>query len=155
MVMSRMVRRRRGILVVVVALAALAAASGDAGMRDVLAGPVAAEVLEVIDGDTIAVRVRIWLGQDLETRVRLEGIDAPELHGKCPRERQLAVSARDFLKARLADRPVTLHDVQLGKYAGRVVARVSTEDGDDVGGALVRAGLARGYRGGARRSWCD
>src|SRR3989338_6548178 len=41
-------------------------------------GPVAAAVLEVIDGDTIVVRARIWLGQAVETRVRLSWADAPE-----------------------------------------------------------------------------
>jgi hypothetical protein len=51
--------------------------------EDVLNGPVNAELLRVIDGDTIEVRARIWLGLDLTTRVRLSGIDAPELDGAC------------------------------------------------------------------------
>jgi endonuclease YncB( thermonuclease family) len=155
MVERRPSRRRRDGILAAAVLAVLVAASGDAGMRDVLAGPVAAEVVEVVDGDTIAVRARIWLGQELDTRVRLAGIDTPELHGKCARERRLAAAARDFLKARLAVRPVTLSDVQLGKYAGRVVARVTTADGEDVAAALIAAGLARAYDGGARSGWCD
>src|SRR5690348_503028 len=34
-----------------------------------------AEVLRVIDGDTFAARVRVWPGLDVETKVRLRGID--------------------------------------------------------------------------------
>ena len=155
MVVSRSSRRWVGpVVLAAAALAVQAAASRDAG-RDVLAGPVPAEVIEVLDGDTIAVKARIWLGQELATRVRLSGIDAPELHGKCDRERRLAAAARDFLGARLADRPVLLRDVQFGKYAGRVVARVVTDKGEDVADALIEAGLARPYGGGTRRPWCD
>jgi endonuclease YncB( thermonuclease family) len=41
-----------------------------------------AEVVRVIDGDTFEARVRIWPGMDVTTRVRLRGIDAPELHAR-------------------------------------------------------------------------
>lgn len=146
---------RRGPVVGAAALAILIAGSGDAGMRDVLAGPVAAEVVEVVDGDTIVVHARIWLGQEVETRVRLFGIDTPELHGKCANERRLAAQARAFLAVRLTDRLIALRDVQFGKYAGRVVARVITPGGEDLSDALIGAGLARRYGGGARSTWCD
>jgi endonuclease YncB( thermonuclease family) len=155
MVVSRSTRRRAGPVVLAAAALAVQAALSQDAARDVLAGPVAADVVEVLDGDTIAVRARIWLGQELATRVRLSGIDAPELHGKCERERRLAAAARAFLAQHLADRPVELRDVQFGKYAGRVVARVVTNKGEDVAAALLEAGLARPYDGGARRPWCD
>src|SRR5450759_3535141 len=41
-----------------------------------------AEVVRVLDGDTFEARVRIWPGMDVTTRVRLRGIDAPELHAR-------------------------------------------------------------------------
>ena len=124
----------------------------DAG--EILPGPVAAEIVAVIDGDTIAVRARVWLGQDVEIRVRLAGIDAPEIRGRCARERLLAGRARDFVAARTAGGRVTLSDIQYGKYAGRIVARVTTAGGQDLARALLRAGLARTYGGGGRLSWC-
>ena len=154
MVVSRSWRRRVGPVALAAALAVQAVPSHDAG-REVLSGPVPADVVEVLDGDTIAVKARIWLGQELATRVRLSGIDAPELHGKCDRERRLAAAARDFLAERLTDRPVELRDVQFGKYAGRVVARVVTPEGEDVARVLIAAGLARPYGGGKRRPWCE
>jgi len=156
MAVKSAVRQWRGPTVVAaVAVAVLAAVSGDAEVRDVLSGPVPAEVVGILDGDTIAVRAHIWLGQELATHVRLTGIDAPELHGKCERERRLAAAARDFLAQRLVERRVTLSEVQVDKYGGRVRARVTTDQGEDVADVLLRAGLARPYGGGARKPWCE
>ncbi len=134
-------------------LAALCAPSAMAA--ETLAGPVDAKVLEVIDGDTVTVRARIWLGQAIEIRVRLAGIDTPELRGRCDRERQLAAEARDALSDRIAGGDVTLRDIRYGTYAGRVVARVSTGGEPDLGEMLLASGLARSYAGrGPRPDWC-
>ena len=125
-----------------------------AGWRDPIPGPVPALVVDVIDGDTVLVRARIWLGQEVETRVRLDGVDTPELRGKCQAARRLARQARAFVQARVGGRQVILRDIQYGKYAGRVVARIQTPDGDDLADALIAAGLGHPYDGAARASWC-
>jgi len=49
---------------------------------------------------------------------------------------------------------VRLFDVQYGKYAGRVVAKVMTVDGRDVAERLVSEGHARPYSGRRREAWC-
>ena len=108
-----------------------------------------------MDGDTIVVRARIWLGQNIDTQVRLDGVDAPEIKGKCERERRLAVRARDLILARSAGGMVILSEIHYGKYAGRVVARVRPPGGGDFSTALVEAGLGRAYEGGRRESWCS
>lgn len=123
--------------------------------RDVIAGPVPATVLSVIDGDTLEVRARIWLGQDVVTRVRLDGIDTPERRGKCDEERALAAQAKAFVETAIGSNQITLSQIQYGKYAGRVVADVVLRDGTHLGNALVRAGLARAYAGRKRSSWCE
>ena len=149
-------RARRSSIGAVLAAALLAAAiTAGSPARDLLPGPVPAQVIQVIDGDTIAVKARIWLNQELETRVRLEGVDAPELAGRCERERALAARARAFLEAMLDGGEVVLSQIQYGKFAGRVVARVETSSGEDLSAALLAAGLARPYEGGARTPWCD
>ncbi len=146
------------------------------GAEDILTGPVPAAVEEVIDGDTLRVRARIWLGQDLAIYVRLAGVDAPETRGACARERELAQRARDFVASRLAlgrdpggdpggdpsgdpsgdvEPSVQLREVRYGKYARRVVARVETEAGLDLSAALLAASLAQPYDGGPRPVWCD
>ncbi len=135
---------------------------GTLGAADRLPGPLPAQVVSVLDGDTLEVRVHIWLGQDLSTRVRLAGIDAPELEGKCDRERDLARRARAYLLARLdpvdagaGAAMVRLREIRYGKFAGRVLARVETWDGTDLGQGLLAAGLARPYDGRRRASWCE
>jgi endonuclease YncB( thermonuclease family) len=132
------------------------AASGTAmGAGEVVPGPVPARVLEVVDGDTIFVRARIWLGQDVEIHVRLAGVDAPEIKGRCPYERRLAQRARDLVAAKVGGAMIRLLDVRRDKYGSRVVARVESASGEDLAGALRRAGLAHAYGGGARRPWCE
>jgi endonuclease YncB( thermonuclease family) len=124
------------------------------GAREPIAGPIAARVLDVVDGDTLRVRARIWLGHEVTTLVRLEGVDAPELAAACESGRRLAGQARAFVLARIGGGPVALTDIRFGKYAGRVVARVASADEDDLARALIGAGLGRSYSGGSRGSWC-
>ena len=138
-----------------VAAALTATALGVAGVSHKLEGPIPAEVLRVIDGDTIEVRARIWINQDLTTHVRLDGIDAPELRGRCERERDLARAARDFLVDRIEHRGVKLRDIGFDKYGARVVARVEDLEGGDLAAALLAERLAERYDGGAKRSWCS
>ncbi|MEI6559714.1 MAG: thermonuclease family protein [Rhodospirillaceae bacterium] len=123
--------------------------------RDVLQGPVAVDVIRVIDGDTIVVRAHPWLGVFIETSVRLAGIDAPELHGRCDGEIALAARARDRLAELLAGGAARLDDIRHDKYGGRVRARVLDSAGLDVGAALIAAGLARPYHGERRAPWCS
>jgi endonuclease YncB( thermonuclease family) len=114
-----------------------------------------AEVLRVIDGDTFEARVRVWPGLDITTKVRLRGIDAPEMRARCPAERVKAEAARDALKAMLANGPVAVSAVAPDKYGGRVVANTSTGAIADVSAELLGRGLARQYAGGHRDGWCD
>lgn len=124
-----------------------------------LQGPVLAIVDRVIDGDTIAVRARIWLDQELRVYVRIARIDTPELAARCARERELAGRARDFVHNiiftdGLAEPAVWLSDIGRDKYGGRVLAHVTDSAGGDIAQALVRAGLANIYDGKKRVDWC-
>jgi micrococcal nuclease len=120
---------------------------------EALAGPVAATVERVIDGDTIEVRAMIWLGQTLTVRVRIDGIDAPELEARCAEERRMAEGVRDYLTRRLTHAEVRLSQVVYDKYGGRVRADVADATGD-IAQALLAAGLVRPYRGERRQPWC-
>jgi len=122
--------------------------------RRTVAGPVQAHLVRVVDGDTIEVLARIWPDHYVETLVRLAGIDAPELRGRCPEEIALADRAKERLTALLAGHRLRLVDVHYGKYAGRVVARVLTEDGRDAANVLLAERLARPYDGRRRARWC-
>jgi endonuclease YncB( thermonuclease family) len=110
-------------------------------------------VIEAVDGDTLRVRADIWPGISARSLVRLRGIDAPELRGKCPGERAAARAARAALALLAGDR-VALSAIAPDKYSGRVLARVATPDGRDLAQALVALGHARPYGGGKRSPWC-
>jgi endonuclease YncB( thermonuclease family) len=113
-----------------------------------------AEVLRVIDGDTFAARVRVWPGLDVETKVRLRGIDAAELHARCAEEYSQAEAARAALQTILAEGGVTISRVGVDKYGGRVDALAATRATTDVSAAMLAGGWARPYQGGRRQSWC-
>jgi endonuclease YncB( thermonuclease family) len=113
-----------------------------------------AEVLRVIDGDTFEARVRVWPGMDITTRVRLRGIDAPEMHARCEDERGKALAAREALTRILSEGTVGISRIGQDKYGGRVDADVATAGTPDVSAAMLDGGFARRYSGGRRESWC-
>jgi len=91
---------------------------------------------------------------DITTKIRLRGIDAPELHARCDDERTKALAARDTLARLLAEGSVGISRVGQDKYGGRVDAAVATRDTADVSAALLNGGWVRSYDGGRRGSWC-
>jgi endonuclease YncB( thermonuclease family) len=113
-----------------------------------------ADVMRIIDGDTFEARVRVWPGLDVDTKVRLRGIDAAELHARCDDERMKAEAARTALETILAEGAVTISQVGIDKYGGRVDAAIATRATPDVSAAMLNGGFARGYDGGKRGSWC-
>lgn len=120
-----------------------------------LAGPVEAELVEVLDGDTIRVRAKIWLDQSISILVRLNGIDAPELRRpKCAAEKELAIKSRQYLASLLSEQSLQLRSIQGGKYFGRVVAIVQTDQSDNLSQDMFQSGLARLYKKGKRKGWC-
>ncbi|PAY09451.1 nuclease [Bradyrhizobium sp. UFLA03-84] len=114
----------------------------------------AVDVVRTIDGDTFEARVHLAPGPDLYTRVRLRGIDAPELKASCARELQMAQAATVALRDLLGQGEVAIYNIGPDKYQGRVVADVATKKTDNVSAALLAAGHARAYNGGHRFGWC-
>ena len=118
-----------------------------------LPGPFSFEVLQVIDGDTFRARVPIWLDQTVTVKIRLSGVDTPDMKGKCPAEMARAKLARDFAVTWLQQDDLRLVNVRYGTYAGRVLATAQTAEGVTLSQALLQAELAQPYRG-RRAQWC-
>lgn len=116
-------------------------------------GPVRAEVVRVLDGDTIEISAQVWLGLRLTSHVRIRGIDTPELRGACASEKVMAAQARDRL-AHLAGATISIAHIADDKYAGRVLADATAANGTDLKEAMLASGLARPYDGAARGDWC-
>jgi endonuclease YncB( thermonuclease family) len=112
------------------------------------------DVVRTIDGDTFEARVHLWPGLEMTTRVRLRGIDAPELKASCPQELEMAQASQVALRGLLEEGEVTIYNIGPDKYNGRVVADAATRRTANVSAALLAAGLARNYNGGRRGGWC-
>ncbi len=92
-----------------------------------------AEVVGVIDGDTIDV-----LAARQKTRIRIEGIDCPELAQPYGR------SAKQFTSEQVFGKRVEVLPQSTDRY-GRTVARIRF-GGKDLGLAILEAGLAWQYK---------
>ncbi len=119
-------------------------------------GSYIADVLRVIDGDTIEINVHIWPQLTQRTKLRLAGINTPEKRGKgvsyC--EKKAGQKATNFTQQWLKNiKTITVSEIKLGKYAGRVLGHIS-KDGQDLGKDLIKAKHAKPYKGGKRKPWC-
>ncbi len=131
----------------IVALAPTAATAADP-----IPGPINARVVSVYDGDTLTVDADPWPGLTARTGVRVAGVDTPEILGKCQAEKDLAIRARDFVRATVGV-TVQLTNIRPGKYAGRMVADVWV-DGRKLSDLLIAENLGRPYHVGRREGWC-
>ena len=87
-------------------------------------------------------------------KVRIAGIDAPETHDYgCQSELALGNQATERLHGLLNSGAVTMTGIDRNRDRyGRLLRNVAV-NGEDVGEAMVSAGVAREY-GSGRRSWC-
>ena len=122
----------------------------------VMKHPISVYATRVIDGDSIVISAHLWLNLYQETVLRLAHVDAPEIYGKCPEEKEKAEEATQFVKRWLeGSNMLTIHDIQQDKFGGRVVGRIVNERNQDLGQLLLANMLARPYEGGSRDSWCN
>ena len=108
-------------LLLIIIISAITSTGSLAKKRETIVGPVFAKVINVYDGDTIEVLAKVWPGHQINVRVRIRGIDAPEMRAKCSEERFAALSARDRLRKFIADQPVRKFIVVPGKLVNVVV----------------------------------
>ncbi len=79
------------------------------------------------DGDTLFITMPGLPPELARMSVRVDGVDTPEIRGKCEAEKELAQRAK---------------------------ARVEF-DGHDLAHLLMAEGLGRAYHGGKREGWCE
>lgn len=110
-------------------LLVLIAARLQGGGGDPVSGP-----FRVVDGDTLAVG-----GQ----RLRLAGIDAPELDQTCERDGRTwpcGAQAKQLLETLIASGIAECHGSEPDRYGRLLVSCIA--DGQTVNGAMVRGGMA-------------
>ena len=101
------------------------------------------EVTSIYDADTFRVNLEGYppiIGERIPIRVM--GVDAPEIRGKCDSEKQLARKAKQFtVQALRSAKTIELRNIERGKYF-RILADVYV-DGQNLAGSLIKAGHAR------------
>lgn len=113
-----------------------------------------ADVVEVIDGDTIDVRIDLGFDISLKKRVRLNGIDTPESRTANLEEKKYGLEAKDWLKHKLENAQNIRIKTELPdsteKY-GRILGVVWVNDDTvSVNEQLFQKGLAWKYDGGTK-----
>lgn len=110
-----------------------------------------AEVVSIYDGDTLLAEIEVWQNMFIKTRIRLMGIDTPEIKGECEVEIKNALKARNRLRE-LAKKQVEIVPVKEDKY-GRVLAYAYDDKNRNLNDLLLNEGLARKYIG-WQQPWC-
>ena len=108
------------------------------------------------DGDTITFNLpglHSIIGEKIS--IRVNGIDTPEIKGKCEKEKYDAKQAKEMVADILKDaEQITLKNMERGKYF-RIAADVYA-DGENLADILIEAGVAVQYDGGKKaQKWCE
>ena len=108
------------------------------------------------DGDTITFNLpglHPIIGDKIS--IRVNGIDTPEIRGKCDQEEYSAKQAKEMVADILKDaETITLKNIERGKYF-RIAADVFV-DGESLADELIEAGMAVSYDGGKKtHNWCE
>tara|TARA_B100001939_G_scaffold181027_1_gene156001 strand:+ start:1098 stop:1436 length:339 start_codon:yes stop_codon:yes gene_type:complete len=106
------------------------------------------EVLRVVDGDTVDVRIDLGFNVWHKCRVRLVGINAPESRTRNLEEKARGLAAKQWLIDRLEYKEVEMQSHGTGKY-GRVLGELYVE-GVNINKLMVEKGHAVEYDGGKR-----
>ena len=102
-------------------------------------------VARVVDGETLELAVVDRVGARQMTRVRLWGVDCPDLAGPDRRAEPLAEEARELARSLADGRSVVvaLESHRTRGAFGCLLAHVQLAGGQTLNEALLRAGLAR------------
>ena len=115
------------------------------------------DIKSIYDGDTLTIKCMSGFKcKNNAIKVRIKGVDTPELKGKCRNETLLARQAKQFTVAFVRTTgEIKLSYDEYDKYDryGRLLAYLSV-DGKDLTKSLINNNLGRYYQGGKRRSWC-
>lgn len=109
-------------------------------------------VVRVHDPDTITV---LFHHHDTlcKTNLRLNGIDAPELHSKIQKEADLCKAGQKFLSDMILDKIIKIKMGPYDKYS-RTLSNIYTyETEEDIIQKLINGGFVRAYDGGKKEAW--
>lgn len=118
-----------------------------------------AKVLKVYDGDSLTIGA-YYDGGFKKFNVRIFGIDCDELKGGNSITRENGVRAKKYVEKLVLNKIINIDVLnnkiidgkKLREKFGRLLAKITTPDGQDLGDELFIAGLARRYYGGKKEN---
>lgn len=105
------------------------------------------KLVKVVDGDTLEAEIGLDFGVKLQAKLRLQGIDTPEIHTakKNSEEYKKGIAAKKFVEERFRicgeNFWIETDGKRPGKY-GRFIVNVLLKSGEYLGDLLVKAGHA-------------
>jgi len=101
-----------------------------------------AKCVDVYDGDTITVAICLF-GKCFLFKVRLAGINTPEIRNKNLEEKKMGLDARDYVKSKILQKIINIKCGEFDKY-GRLLGVVYI-DGMSLNDDLIEKGYAVPY----------
>ena len=107
------------------------------------------------DGDTCNAKMLGVPDSLKKIKIRINGIDTPEIKGECEEEKKLALEAKQFINELIEKSTIVyLKNMKWGKYGGRVVADLYI-DKRDYKEYLKDKEFYVEYHGGKKtKNWC-
>lgn len=111
-----------------------------------------AKVIRVHDPDTITIVFK-YQNTFYKKNLRLNGIDAPELHSKIKSEADLCKAGQVYLSGLILNKIIKVHMGAFDKY-GRILSNIYLyPDNTDIIQNLITGGFVREYDGGHKDTW--
>ena len=105
-----------------------------------------AKILSVYDGDTVTADIQLGFYVIAhKVKLRLYGINTPEIRGGTAETKKAGITARDWLREKVSDKEVTVKSFGKGKYGRWLVELYLNEEETSLNQQLIDQGLAVPY----------
>lgn len=113
------------------------------------------KVLRVHDADTLTIGFK-YSSKFYKKNIRWNGLDAPELHSKCPKESKLCRLGREWVKNNYLNKLIIVDMGAMDKY-GRILATVYDKNtNENINNKLMELKFVRIYGGDLHKGpWTD
>jgi micrococcal nuclease len=107
-------------------------------------------IRSVYDGDTLTADIDLGFGTWINgAKLRLDGVDTPELRGTSDEEKTRAIEVRDWVREKTLEKEVMIKSLGKGKY-GRHIVQIWVLEKDilsdiTINDELIKLGMAEKY----------
>jgi micrococcal nuclease len=112
-----------------------------------------AKVIDIYDGDTCT--IAMWIGfQRYSFKLRLYGIDTPELRTKNAVEKEAGYKAKDYLCSLILNKKVKIVFADKEEKFGRLLGTIFLGD-KNINQMMISSGHAKEYLGGKKETFTN